>query len=91
MSANLKLYIHEPVGYSTKPRGSHPTPFLGYLVLWLGSVILQSRRPKKGVGYESPGIMDPWGFKVETLAIPGPKPSTLLRFAVFGSSTEVSL
>ena len=38
------------------PRGSYPTPFLGYLVLWLGSVILKRRRPKKGVGYEPPGI-----------------------------------
>ena len=37
------------------PRGSYPTPFLGYLVLWLGSVILKSRRPKKGVGYEPIG------------------------------------
>ena len=24
--------------------------FLGYLFLWLGSVVLKSRRPKKGVG-----------------------------------------
>ena len=40
------------------PRGSYPTPFLGYLVLWLGSVILKSRRPKKGVGYEPLGIRD---------------------------------
>ena len=37
------------------PRGSYPTPFLGYLVLWLGSVILKSRRPTKGVGYEPLG------------------------------------
>ena len=44
----------------TVPRGSYPTPFLGYLVLWLGSVILKSRRPKKGVGYEPPG-MTIWG------------------------------
>ena len=27
---------------------AHTLPFLGYLVLWLGSVILKSRRPKKG-------------------------------------------
>ena len=38
------------------PRGSYPTPFLGYLVLRLGSVILKSRRPKTGVGYEPLGI-----------------------------------
>ena len=38
------------------PRGSYPTPFLGYLVFWLGSVIRKSRRPKKGVGYEPLGI-----------------------------------
>ena len=37
------------------PRGSYPTPVLGYLVLWLGSVILKSRRPKKGVRYEPLG------------------------------------
>ena len=37
------------------PRGSYPTPFLGYLVPWLGSVILKSRRPKKGVGCEPLG------------------------------------
>ena len=36
------------------PRGSYPTPFL---VLWLGSVIVKSRRPKKGVGYEPLGII----------------------------------
>ena len=35
--------------------GSYPTPFLGYRVLWLGSAILESRRPKKGVGYEPLG------------------------------------
>ena len=35
---------------------AHTLPlFLGYLVLWLGSIILKSRRPKKGVGYEPPG------------------------------------
>ena len=35
---------------------AHTLPlFLGYLVLWLGSVILKSRRPKKGVGYEPLG------------------------------------
>ena len=43
------------------PRGSYPTPFLGYLVLWLGSVILKSRRPKKGVGYEPLGSS---GFRI---------------------------
>ena len=41
----------------TVPRGSYPTPFLGYLVLWLGSVILKSRSPKKGVGYEPLGVV----------------------------------
>ena len=40
---------------ATIPRGSYPTPFLGCLVLWLGSVILKSRRPKKGVRYEPLG------------------------------------
>ena len=34
------------------PRGSYPIPFLGYLVLWLGSPIWKSRYLKKGVGYE---------------------------------------
>ena len=48
----------------TLPRGSYPTPFLGYLVLWLGSVILKSRRPKKGVGYEPLGTVNP--IKLET-------------------------
>ena len=38
-------------GTSFRPRGSYPTPFLGYLALWLGSTILKSRRPKRGVGY----------------------------------------
>ena len=37
------------------PRGSYPAPFLGYLGLWLGSAVLKSRRPKKGVGYEPLG------------------------------------
>ena len=45
------------------PRGSYPTPFLGYLVLWLGSVILKSRRPKKGVGYEPLGRAEVSGFR----------------------------
>ena len=37
---------------------AHTLPlFLGYLVLGLGSVILKSRRPKKGVGYEPLGIV----------------------------------
>ena len=40
------------------PRGSYPTPFLGYLVLWLGPVIVKSR-PKKGVGYEPLGRVCP--------------------------------
>ena len=31
---------------------AHTLPLLGYLALWLGSVILKIRRPKKGVGYE---------------------------------------
>ena len=48
--------------YWKVPRGSYPTPFLGYLVLWLGSVILKSRRPKKGVGYEPLGIATPTGL-----------------------------
>ena len=39
----------------TVPRGSYPTPFLGYLVLWLGSPILKSRYLKKGVGYDPIG------------------------------------
>ena len=46
-----------------------PYPFLGYLVLWLGSVILKSRRPKKGVGYEplgnswtNIGVSENWGY-----------------------------
>ena len=39
------------------PRGSYPTPLLGYLFLWFGSVILKSRRPKKGVGYEPLGTI----------------------------------
>ena len=43
------------------PRGSYPTPFLGYLVLWLGSVILKSRRPKKGGGYEPLGRVYEFG------------------------------
>ena len=42
-------------GFGSLPRGSYPTPVLGYLVLWLGSVLLKSRRPKKGVGYEPLG------------------------------------
>ena len=54
----VRLQPMEPlVGVSSwawvLPKGSYPTPFLGYLVLWLGSVILNSRRPKKGVGYEA--------------------------------------
>ena len=33
-----------------------PLPFqVGYLVLWLGSAILKTRRPKKEVGYEPLG------------------------------------
>ena len=32
-----------------------PSPFLGHLVLWLGSVIQKSQIHKKGVGYESTG------------------------------------
>ena len=56
----VRLQPMEPlVGVSSwawvLPKGSYPTPFLGYLVLWLGSVILNSRRPKKGVGYEPLG------------------------------------
>ena len=43
------------------PRGSYPAPFLGYLVLWLGSVILKSGRPKKGVGYEPLGTLPAGG------------------------------
>ena len=32
---------------------AHTLPLLlGYLVLWLGSVLLKSRRPKRGVGYK---------------------------------------
>ena len=53
-------FTHRPHGSSlcgiTLPRGSYPTPFLGYLVLWLGSVIFKSRHPKKGAGYEPLGI-----------------------------------
>ena len=48
-SKALRLQFHVP-------RGSYPTPFLGYLVLWFGSVILKSRCPKTGVGYEPLGI-----------------------------------
>ena len=44
--------------YSLVPRGSYPTPFVGHLVLWLGSVILKNRRPKKGVGYEPLGRVE---------------------------------
>ena len=46
------------------PRGSYPTPFLGYLVLWLGSVILKSRRPKKGVGYEPLGRLESFNVAI---------------------------
>ena len=42
---------------TTIPRGSYPTPFLGYLVLWLGSPIYKSRYLKKGVGYEPMGTI----------------------------------
>ena len=37
------------------PRGSYPAPFSGYLVLWLGSVILKSRYAKKEAGYQPLG------------------------------------
>ena len=46
------------------PRGSYPILFLGYLALWLGSVILKSRHPKKGVGYEPLGTV---GFEAKIL------------------------
>ena len=42
---------------------AHTLPLcLGYLVLWLGSVILKSRRPKNGVEYEPIGSAS--GFRV---------------------------
>ena len=46
------------------PRGSYPTPFLGYLVLWLGSAISKSSRPTTGVGYEPLGTarVKVWGL-----------------------------
>ena len=40
----------------------------GYLVLWLGSVILKSRYPKKGVGYE------PLGRFLSNYWVPNPDP-----------------
>ena len=46
------LYVHTDV---------YPTPFFGYLVLGLGSVMQKSRYPKEGVGYEPAG--KPNGFQ----------------------------
>ena len=42
--AGLEKKVAEHRGTQV-PRGSYPTPFVVYLVLWLGSVILKSRRP----------------------------------------------
>ena len=44
------------------PRGLYPTPFLGYLVLWLGSPIWKSRYLKKRVRYDPIGMQ--LGFRV---------------------------
>ena len=59
---------------SSVPRGSYPTPFLGYLVLCLGSVILKSRHPKQGVGYEPLGVRKLLDGVSKRLKILSPKP-----------------
>ena len=51
----LNLITIKHIAPCFPPRVSYPTPFLGYLVLRLGSVILKSSHPKKGVGYEPLG------------------------------------
>ena len=51
----LRAEFEVGLGFRVIPRGSYPTPFLGYLVLWLGSAILKSWRPKKEVRYEPLG------------------------------------
>ena len=58
-SATNSIIRLEESSESVIPRGSYPTPFLGYLVLWLGSPIWKSRYLKKGVGYEPIGIGGP--------------------------------
>ena len=51
----LRAEFEVGLGFRVIPRGSYPTPFLGYLVLWLGSAILKSWRPKIEVRYEPLG------------------------------------
>ena len=37
------------------PRGSYPTPVLGYLIFYIADPNHKTRYPKKGVGYEPLG------------------------------------
>ena len=41
---------------SKLPRGSYPTPCLGRLLFKITDPNYKTRYPKKGVGYEPPGI-----------------------------------
>ena len=72
------------------PRGSYPTPFLGYLVLWLGSVILKSRRPKNGVRYEPLGRVEGkvWAPWVQSVASGGTGVAIEVSEFCFGSCSS---
>ena len=41
----------------TVPIGSYPTPFLRYLLFYIGDPNHKPRKPKKGVGYDPLGIV----------------------------------